>query len=429
MLTLAHRMMLGAASRPKNDARIITLAGPSSQLDLGVGIARDADGNLYLAGSGGSTRAGYIVKMGPGGAVVWQRKLSLAGYMDLLAVDVEAVTGAVYVCGQGRASGSVNAGYVAKFSTDGVLQWQRKISAAYTVKPNSVRIDASGNVFVLASMADTVSKTLIVKYSTGGVQQWQRVLSHATEGLVSATNFVIDSSGNLLIADTRRVGASDYWPTLIVCNSSGVIQSQVAVRMASNAANYGWAVAVDDSGNMYLAGQTYVSASARAFVCKLNSAGVVQWLRYVTSSALTRFFAVFVDGDGRVYAVGSDSRVFVFQASDGALVWQREIKASTSMSAGSTAIHADANLHFYATFYTLSGDTDAGAVSLPDSGEGTGTYGGVITYSESTDTTTAGSPTTATPAFTDAAGSLTEAAGDMTDAAGNLTATERVKTS
>lgn len=425
MLTLAHRAMLGAASRPKPPVQLITLAGPSTSFDFAYGITLDASGNRFVVGTTGSPTAGFIAKLDPDGALLWQRTLALATTMVLFDAVIDA-SGNVYVCGTGRASGSINSGYVAKYNASGVLQWQRKLSGAKSIDFRKLAIDSSGDVFAVGGYSDTKATALLVKYSSGGALQWQRVISHASNPLTLPNGLSIDASGNLYFGAQHVItSGSDTWGLVVKCNSSGVIQNIYASRIGASS-NFVYRTALDASGNIYVCGQTTTTTGSiyRPFVCKFNSAGTLQWHRWLSGDGnLQTLYACTLSSDGvHVYAAG-ERYLFKFLTSDGSLLWQRSLTGPAAAQ-GYGLTHASGFLHVASNLYSMpSTGLDVLAAKLPDDGIGLGTYGSVITYSEPTLTSNVGSPTTATPTITDAAGSYTDAAGDMTDAAGSLTAT------
>ena len=428
MLTLAHRAMLGAASRPKPPVQLHTLRSAGTATDSATAVAVDGSGNRVIVGKTGSPQAGFVAKVDADGNLLWQRKLSLGEQAIANAVAVDG-SGNVYVAAQGIPSGSISACYTIKFNSSGTLQWQRKLSTSYSAYGHGVVLDGSGDVYVLAWLNDTKQTALLAKYSSGGTIQWQRVVSHASQSLQAARGLSIDSGGNLYFAVSHVITASsDTWGLVVKCSSSGVVQSRYASRIGASF-NLTYGTTVDASGNMYVCGQSNTSGvpgTVRPYVCKLNSSGALQWHRWFSGdTALSALSAVRLsDDETHVYAAGT-KYLFKFLASDGSLVWQRSLTGPASAAAAfGMMAPADGFLYTASDLQSMpSTGTDALSAKLPDDGSGLGTYGTVIVYSESTLTSNVGSPSTATPTITDAAGSLTEAAGDMTDAAGTLTYT------
>lgn len=424
MLTLAHRAMLGAASRPKPPVSLITLRSAGTNYDNGNATAVDASGSRIVVGRSDAPAAGFVAKFDPDGALLWQRKLSLATISILRSAVVDSA-GSIYVVGDGRPSGTINSGYIVKYNASGVLQWQRKLTTTVGTQINSVALDGSGDVYLAARIVDTKETALLAKYSSGGTIQWQRIVSHASSSLQGATGLSIDASGNLYFATSHVITSpGDSWGLVVKCSSSGVV-SQVIARRIDAYENPANCTAVDSSGNIYVCGGTRSISVAKPYLAKYNSSGVLQWMRYLSGDAsLESLSGLTLSGDGaHVYAAGTEY-LFKFLASDGSLVWQRSLTGPASAVAGLKQTHASGFLYAASGLQSMPGtDTDALTAKLPDDGSGLGTYGSVIVYSESTLTSNVGSPTTATPTITDAAGTHTDAAGDMTDAAGTLTVT------
>lgn len=424
MLTLAHRAMLGAASRPKPPVGLVTLAGAGTSTEFGTSISVDASGNRYVTGNSGSPLSGFIAKLDPDGALLWQRKLSLATTLLVRSAAVDSA-GAIYAVGDGRPSGTINSGYIAKYNSSGVLQWQRKLTTTVSTQVNSVALDASGDAYLVARVINTKETVLIAKYSSGGALQWQRVVSHASNSLQGATGLSIDASGNLYFAAEQVITAtSDTWGLVVKCGSTGVV-SQVIAKRVEAYANPANGTAVDASGNIYVCGGTRSASVLKPYIAKYNSAGALQWLRYFSGDAgLSALSTTTLSSDGvHVYTSGVQY-LCKFLAADGTLVWQRSLTGPASATAGAKMAHASGFIYAASTLSSMpSTGADALAAKLPDDGSGLGTYGSVIVYSEPTLTSNVGSPSSATPTITDAAGTHTEAAGDMTDAAGTLTVT------
>ena len=84
--------------------------------------------------------------------------------------------------------------------------------------------------------------------------------------------------------------------------------------MGSSSAEEGLAIAVDWSGNVYVAGYSgatwgspvnaHTEKSNDAFAAKLDSSGSLQWNTFMGSSSDDVGFAIAVDGGGNVYVAG-----------------------------------------------------------------------------------------------------------------------------
>lgn len=424
MLTLAHRAMLGAASRPKPPVGLVTLAGASTSTDYGNATVLDSSGNRIVAGYSASPLTGFVAKLAEDGSLLWQRKVSL-GISCFLNSAVVDSGGNIYAVGGGTPSGSISSGYVAKYNAAGTLLWQRKLTTTVSTNLTSCVLDSSGNLYVLGKISAAKETALLAKYSAGGTIQWQRVVSHATNSLQEANGLSIDSAGNLYFATHQVITANaDTWGLVIKCGTTGSV-SQVIARRIDAYGNLMYSTAVDSSGNIYAAGTTRTASVIKPHVAKYNSSGTLQWMRHISGDAALAFIAaITLSSDGvHVYASGT-KYLFKFLASDGSLVWQRALTGPSNAVAGARISHASGFVYAASSLSSMpSTAQDALTAKLPDDGSGLSTYGSVIVYSESTLTSNVGSPSSATPTIADAAGTHTEAAGDMTDSAGTLTVT------
>lgn len=146
-----------------------------------------------------------------------------------------------------------------------------------------------------------------------------------------ARSVAVDASGNVYVAGytsgsnsistvgshQSTFGGGVYDAYLVKFNSAGV--RQWATYYGGFGDDYAYSVAVDGSGNVYLAGFTestnaistvgshqssFGGGSVDAFIVKFNSSGLRQWATYYGSTGYDRGHAVAVDGIGNVYLGG-----------------------------------------------------------------------------------------------------------------------------
>ena len=98
--------------------------------------------------------------------------------------------------------------------------------------------------------------------------------------------------------------------------------------MGGSGTEYGYSVAVDISGNVYVAGRANASwgspvrayeGGIDAFAAKLNSSGVLQWHTFLGESGTDIGTGVAVDGSGNVYVCGLSTTS-----------WESPVRAYTS---------------------------------------------------------------------------------------------------
>ena len=413
-------------------AWIAALGGTSN--DFGGGIAVDSSGNVYVTGKTESAGAGgsdfLIAKYDSSGAIQWQRTFGGTADDQGYGVTVDS-SGNVYVVGFTYSAGSgLQDWLIAKYNASGTIQWQRVLGGTNYDVAQSVAVDSSGNVYVTGHTGTTGTDddVLIVKFNASGTIQWQRKLGGI--GYEYGYGIALDSSGNVYIGgQTGSTGAGQNDFLIAKYNTSGTIQWQRTLGGTGN--DSGQAVAVDSSGNVYITGyQDSAGAGNYDFlIAKYNTSGTIQWQRTLggTSSDFGR--AIAVDSSGNVYVTGQshstganapDVLIAKYNTS-GTIQWQRALGGTGSEQG--FAITVDNLGNVYVTGQTASagyGSNDFLIAKLPDDGSLTGTYGS-FTYASSSLTDASSFVTDASSSLTDASSSLTDASSSLTDAASSLT--------
>ena len=232
----------------------------------------------------------------------------------------------------------------------------------------------------------------------------------------------VDNSGNSYCAGytygalgEANGGSSDAF--IIKLNSSGVLQwvTQLGgVTTATGGNNSGsddcYSIALDNSGNVYCAGSTTGAlgeangGGADAFIMKLNSSGVLQWVRQLGATTITsgeddsgsdRCYSVVLDNSGNVYcagytygalgeANGGDADAFIMKLnSSGVLQWVTQLGGTTIASGGDSSgddlcksVALDNSGNVYCAGYTTGalgeangGSADAFVMKLNSSGD------------------------------------------------------------
>jgi sugar lactone lactonase YvrE len=249
-------------------------AGSSARFSSPYGVAVDASGNVYVADTNNHTI----------------RKITLADAVTTLA-------------GTPLAAGS----------SDGTG------SSALFYAPKDVAVDASGNVYV----ADTNNSTIRKITSAGVVTTLAGtpLAAGSTDGTGASARFnypgsvAVDASGNVYVADTNN-------HTIRKITSAGVVTTLAGTPLAPGSTNgtgasarfnFPGGVAVDASGNVY------VADTNNSTIRKITSAGVVTTLAGVAlqkgttdaAGASARFnlpFSVDVDASGNVYVADSSNQ-------------------------------------------------------------------------------------------------------------------------
>jgi hypothetical protein len=286
--------------------------GVATKDTYGLSVATDANGNVYVAGStaGGldlNTLTGsfdfFVTKYDSSGVKQYTRQLGVAG-ADTLGLSVATdANGNVYVAGYtyGGLDGNSLTGtqdfFVTKYDSSGVKQYTRQLGVAgRNTGGYSVATDANGNVYVAGHTTGALDGNtqtgfldfFVTKYNSNGVKQYTRQLGVAGQ-LTFGRSVATDANGSVYVAgyttgglDGNTVtGTQDFFVTKY--DSIGDKQYTRQMGVAGQDAFGGRSVTTDASGNVYLASTTYggldgntLTGTQDFFVTKYNSSGVKQ---------------------------------------------------------------------------------------------------------------------------------------------------------
>ena len=396
----------------------IAILGGSSN-EAAYGISSDGLGNIYVAGY--STASGsanmQLVKYSPLGILEWQRSLGLMAPSSEYAYGMTSDTlGNVYITGYSNASGTADI-QIAKYDTNGIIQWQRRLGGMGTNIAYGIATDVLGNVYVVGST--TVSGTWdiqIAKYDTNGIIQWQRRLaSSSSDNGVSVTTDII---GNVYIAGNSNVlGATNIQVTKY--NYEGILEWQRILQGSSSSAA---SIVSDKSDGIYILGTRGASTNELQLI-KYTTSGVLQWQRSLTNTVNSDANSAAVDSSGNVYILGRTSSAasgmldIIVAKYDpaGVLQWQRRL-GNVYVGEYARSIAVDISGNICISGYTdVSGTSDVIIAKLPGDGSLTGTHiinQYQIAYQASS--------------LTDSASSLTDSVSSLTDDESFLTNTTMI---
>lgn len=250
------------------------------------------------------------------GDTLWMRTYDgPAGACDQACAIAMDGDGYVYVTGKSEGTSNNFDFLTIKYNSDGVEQWTARYNnpagngwdIAY-----ALAVDTNGNVYVTGESYDqnTYYDCVTVKYDSLGVQQWVQRYSYegnwSDEGLAIA----VDDTGNVYVTG-RSVSTTTSWDyATIKYNSNGI---QQWVRRYHGMANYDdepSGIALDDSGNVYVTGRSGIDPLFRYqfATVKYTSGGTQEWVKtYIGSANLSADAnAVIVDHQNNIYVTGCD---------------------------------------------------------------------------------------------------------------------------
>jgi hypothetical protein len=168
--------------------------------------------------------------------------------------------------------------------------WLSIIGGANSDVGNAIAVDSSGNIYVTGytnSYGAGEYDVWTIKYNSSGDQIWNKTIGGASYDYGSA--IAVDSSDNIYVTgNTLSYGAGDCDVWTIKYNSSG---DQIWNKTIGGASyDVGNAIAVDSSGNIYVTGNTYSYGAgiSDVWTARMDSDGYIQkpdrWKMFVGGS-------------------------------------------------------------------------------------------------------------------------------------------------
>jgi len=275
--------------------------GPAARFCLPIGVAVDGAGNVYVGDYGNSairkiTTGGIVTTLaGTAGYGHIDDTGPAARFSDVVGMTVDG-TGNIYVVDQG--SNTIRkvtaAGVVTTLAgTMGVWGYADGTGAAARFTwPTGVALDSIGNLYVADRSNSTIRKITAAGVVT--TLAGSPFVRGSTDGTGAAASFyfpsdvAVDSADNLYVADEynhtiRKVTPAGVVTTL--AGTAGVSGSSDSTGAAAQF-NYPSGVAVDSSGNLY------VADTGNSLIRKVTPAG------YVTTLAGAAGVSGSTDGTG-----------------------------------------------------------------------------------------------------------------------------------
>jgi hypothetical protein len=349
--------------------------------DVGLSIAVDGSSNVYLSGYSSASWQGdgaasplqaysgsndiMVLKLNSSGTYQWHTFHGSSGGNDYgyaIAVDGSAN---VYVAGASNANwgGTVGAGYphhsysggsynimALKLNTSGNWVWHTFYGTPYGNDVGyAIGVDGSGNIYVagtsdafwqgdgqanpLHAFSGGGGDIVVVKLNSNGVYQWHTFYGSAS-AIDNGKAIAVDGSGNVYVAgDSLAPWLGNNLENPIHAYSGGDDRNIVVLKLSSNG-TYQWhtfygaahsnhignAIAMDGSGDLYIAGYStatwpgdsntpplhaYSGGGGDIVVLKLNLNGAYLWHTFYGSSNADLAYAIALDQSGNAYVTGS----------------------------------------------------------------------------------------------------------------------------
>lgn len=187
----AHAVVLQVNSSGVEQWARLLDEGVSTESTVATSVAVDGSDNIYVVGYHGlgSGNVGFLVKYDSSGVLQWQKRLN--GRIE----TIQVYGSDLYMAGFG--SSTTYAG-VAKYDTAGNFQWYKRWGAGSSVSFKDVFVDATGVYTIGGVIVGANSHVAMTKWDHSGNLDWSNTLG-GTSGYDEGYGIVRTSSGYLFV--------------------------------------------------------------------------------------------------------------------------------------------------------------------------------------------------------------------------------------
>jgi len=318
---------LGSSTGPLNEAPTASISGADTLLEAPYGIAVDSSGSIYVTDSGATSVFVYPPLGSSTGPLDEAPSATISG----------SNTGLVYPQGIAlNSSGNIYVGdwyaasvFVYPAKTNGnVAPSSASISTTMTTglgSPEGIALDSSGNIYAANCPAcygySGIPSVFVYSAGSNGNAAPTASISGSNTGLNYPYGIAVDSSGNVYLADEGTIGqdGGSIPPSVFVypAGSHGNVAPTASISGTSTGLDTPYGIAVDSSGNIYVAddGDQSCDDTESVYVYPANTSGNVAPIATIggTSTDLCFPTGIAVDSSGKIYVADNGATsVFVY---------------------------------------------------------------------------------------------------------------------
>ncbi|MCB0729022.1 MAG: SBBP repeat-containing protein, partial [Ignavibacteriae bacterium] len=300
-----------------NPEWVQTYNGSGNGNDESLSHITDDSGNVYAAGKIFQTASLfdiYVVKYNVPGNKIWERIYNGPGNGNDIANSIALdLNGNIYVAGESKGDSTGGDFILIKYDGNGNEMWNRRFDGESSstdavikvVTDNSGFPIVSGTSFNLNTLFDIVT----IRYDPEGNIVWNKMYNGSSNRNEFIGDMAIDDSGNVFISGSSFVqGEGDNF--LLIKYSNNGDQLWTADYNGPSGANDNiTSLTLDNNGNAVISGSSVAPGTGIDFATlKYSGSGQELWLRRYSSSAISspdEPKAIISDIHGNIFVTGA----------------------------------------------------------------------------------------------------------------------------
>jgi uncharacterized delta-60 repeat protein len=242
----------------------------------------------------------------------------------------------------------------------------------------SIAVNNAGNVYITGNSPGETSANDIttIKYNSAGQQQWVQRYNgpgNSDDGTNGTNAIAVDSSGNVYVAGwSAGEQNTDY--VVIKYNSNGDQQWAQRYNGLGNGYDAPYGIALDSSANVYVTGSSTGDGTGSDYTTiKYNTDGVQQWAQSFNGpgNGYDAALSLAVDASGNIYITGLSTAnsglgdcVTIKYDTDGNQQWAKTYDGPANRNDYGNSIAVDGSGNVYVTGSSTGTETDRDYLTL-----------------------------------------------------------------
>ncbi|MFW9970061.1 MAG: SBBP repeat-containing protein [Candidatus Odinarchaeota archaeon] len=320
--------------------------------DYCYAIALDSSNNIYLGGvleifGAYNYHALCLVKYDNAGNYQWNKTIDGYSYQDC-AITIDSSDN-IFLASEIYNSNSSNFDIILlKFDSLGNYQWNKTWDGGKDADDycHAIGLDSLENIYVAgeSNSGPNNEDFCLVKYDNLGNFLWNKTWGGPYNDICWA--IALDSSDNIFLAgDTLSFGAGNPDMCIVKYNNTGDFQWY---KTWSNSGSlFCRAIVFDSLENIYLAGSNYNADSLDFCLVKFNNSGDFQWSRTWGGVLYDACYSMLIDPSENLYLAGTkgDKYSIVVYDTNGNLHWSKSLKIYEGGFGSEIARDIDGNIY------------------------------------------------------------------------------------